>query len=161
MERVEEAENIDHSPLNIDHSPLLDEPSGEAERSNDESFCAQPIMVNSQWSIINEKIESWIADGHYRERNLTLGIVARQMGVPQRQLQEWLRQSEYGKLAGLVTTLRIEDAKRVLKEHPDWFKGGSWGMTDYSVASYCGFSSREYFHRTFRQMTGMTPANYQ
>ena len=153
VERVEEAENIDHSPLNIDHSPLLDEPSGEAERSNDESFCAQPIMVNSQWSIINEKIESWIADGHYREHNLTLGIVARQMGVPQRQLQEWLRQSEYGKLAGLVTTLRIEDAKRVLKEHPDW--------STESVANYCGFSSREYFHRTFRQMTGMTPANFQ
>lgn len=30
-----------------------------------------------------------------------------------------------------------------------------------SVANYCGFSSREYFHRTFRQMTGSTPANYQ
>ena len=77
----------------------------------------------------------------------------RQMGVPQRQLQEWLRQSEYGKLAGLVTTLRIEEAKRVLKEHPDW--------STESVANYCGFSSREYFHRTFRQMTGMTPANFQ
>ena len=77
----------------------------------------------------------------------------REMGVPQRQLQKWLRQSEYGKLAGLVTTLRIEEAKRVLKEHPDW--------STESVANYCGFSSREYFHRTFRQMTGMTPANFQ
>ena len=102
---------------------------------------------------ITEAIDRWKANAHYREHNLTLGIVARQMGVPQRQLQEWLRQSEYGKLAGLVTTLRIEDAKRVLKEHPDW--------STESVANYCGFSSREYFHRTFRQMTGMTPANFQ
>ena len=141
--RVEEAEAIDHSPLIIDHSPS----------NNEESLSAQPIMVNGQWSMVNEKIDSWIASGHYREHNLTLGIVARQMGVPQRQLQEWLRQSEYGKLAGLVTTLRIEEAKRVLKEHPDW--------STESVANYCGFSSREYFHRTFRQMTGMTPANFQ
>lgn len=102
---------------------------------------------------IPEAIDRWKANAHYREHNLTLGIVARQMGVPQRQLQEWLRQSEYGKLAGLVTTLRIEEAKRVLKEHPDW--------STESVANYCGFSSREYFHRTFRQMTGMTPANFQ
>lgn len=102
---------------------------------------------------ITEAVDHWKANAHYREHNLTLGIVARQMGVPQRQLQEWLRQSEYGKLAGLVTTLRIEDAKRVLKEHPDW--------STESVANYCGFSSREYFHRTFRQMTGMTPANFQ
>ena len=102
---------------------------------------------------ITEALDRWKANAHYREHNLTLGIVARQMGVPQRQLQEWLRQSEYGKLAGLVTTLRIEEAKRVLKEHPDW--------STESVANYCGFSSREYFHRTFRQMTGMTPANFQ
>ena len=102
---------------------------------------------------ITEAVDRWKTNAHYREHNLTLGIVARQMGVPQRQLQEWLRQSEYGKLAGLVTTLRIEDAKRVLKEHPDW--------STESVANYCGFSSREYFHRTFRQMTGMTPANFQ
>lgn len=98
-------------------------------------------------------MERWKQNGYYREHNLTLGIVARQMGIPQRQLQEWLRQSEYGKLAGLVTTLRIEEAKRVLKEHPDW--------STESVANYCGFSSREYFHRTFRQITGSTPANYQ
>ena len=102
---------------------------------------------------ITEAVDRWKANAHYREHNLTLGIVARQMGVPQRQLQEWLRQSEYGKLAGLVTTLRIEEAKRVLKEHPDW--------STESVANYCGFSSREYFHRTFRQVTGTTPANFQ
>ena len=102
---------------------------------------------------VHSSLEKWIASGHYREHNLTLGIVARQTGVSQRQLQEWLRQSEYGKLAGLVTTLRIEEAKRVLKEHPDW--------STESVADYCGFSSREYFHRMFRQMTGSTPAHYQ
>ena len=136
VERVEEAENIGHSSSN-----------------NEESFCAQSIMANGQWSMVNEKIESWKASGHYREHNLSLGIVARQMGVPQRQLQEWLRQSEYGKLAELVASLRIEEAQRVLKEHPDW--------SVESVADYCGFNNRKYFHEVFRQHTGMTPANYQ
>ncbi len=132
----------------------------------EEPTSAQPTMVNvpldqrslatngtQESSMVNEAVERWIASGKYREHNLTLGIVARQMGIAQRQLQEWLRQSEYGKLAGLVTTLRIEEAKRVLKEHPEW--------STESVADYCGFSSREYFHRTFRQMTGTTPANFQ
>ena len=125
VERVEEAEEV----VNLENRPREIDPA------------------------ITEAVDRWKANAHYREHNLTLGIVARQMGVPQRQLQEWLRQSEYGKLAGLVTTLRIEEAKRVLKEHPDW--------STESVANYCGFSSREYFHRTFRQMTGMTPANFQ
>ena len=132
--RVEEASDIEHETF-------LDEPSGIAERNIEHG------------TMINEKVERWKASEAYREHNLTIAIVARQMGLPQRQLQEWLRQSEYGKLAGLVTTLRIEEAKRVLKQHPEW--------STESVADYCGFSSREYFHRTFRQVTGTTPANYQ
>jgi AraC-like DNA-binding protein len=101
---------------------------------------------------ITEAIDRWKANAHYREHNLTLGIVARQMGVPQRQLQEWLRQSEYGKLAGLVTTLRIEEAKRVLKEHPDW--------SNDTIAQRCGFSDRTTLQRTFKEKTGMTPTQF-
>ena len=142
--RVEEASDIEDGTLTIDHSPLTID--------HEESSSAQQIMFNVQSSMVNEAVERWKQSEQYREHNLTIAIVARQMGLPQRQLQEWLRQSEYGKLAGLVTTLRIEEAKRVLKEHPDW--------STESVADYCGFSSREYFHRTFQQYTGITPAKY-
>ncbi len=159
MEKVEEAGAIDHLPLTIDHSPLDTEQSlcaannSQCSMFNEEPLSAQPIMVNGQWSMFNERIKDWIASGHYREHNLTLSIVARQMGVPQKQLQLWLRQSEYKKLAGLVATLRIEEAKRVLKEHPEW--------SVESVADYCGFNDRKYFHQVFQQYTGTTPAKYQ
>ncbi len=102
---------------------------------------------------LHSSLENWISNGYYREHNLTLSVVSKQMKVTRRQLQEWLRQSEYKNLAGLVTPLRIEDAKRVLKEHPEW--------STETVANYCGFSSREYFHRTFREYTGMTPVKFQ
>ncbi len=149
-QRVEEAEIIDHSSLTIDHSSLTIDHSS---LNNEESFCTQSIMVNGQWSMVHEKIEAWKQSGAYREHNLTLGIVARQMGVAQRQLQEWLRQSEYGKLAELVASLRIEEAQRVLKDHPDW--------SIETVADHCGFNDRKYFHEVFRQHTGMTPLNFQ
>jgi AraC-like DNA-binding protein len=102
---------------------------------------------------IQSSLTKWIESGAYREHNLTLAVVARQMGVPQKQLQAWLRQSEYKKLAGLVATLRIEEAQRVLKEHPEW--------SVESVADYCGFNDRKYFHQVFLQYTGTTPAKYQ
>lgn len=110
----------------------------------------QPDQGDSQ---VEKAVERWKENRKYKEHNLTLGVVARQMGMPRKQLQEWLRQSEYKNLAGLVTLLRIEEAKGVLKEHSDW--------SVESVADYCGFSSREYFHRAFRHLTGMTPAKYQ
>lgn len=100
-----------------------------------------------------QAVDRWKESGAYREHNLTLGVVARQMGVPQKQLQEWLRQSEYKKLAGLVTKLRIEEAQRVLREHPEW--------SVESVADHCGFNDRKYFHQVFLQQTGTTPAKFQ
>lgn len=101
---------------------------------------------------IEKPIEKWIKSDAYREHNLTLSVVARQMKVPRRQLQEWLRQSEYKNLAGLVTPLRIEEAKRILIERPEW--------SMETIADHCGFSSREYFHRAFRQIVGTTPAKF-
>ena len=86
---------------------------------------------------IAEAVERWKESGAYREHNLTLSIVAREMGIPAKQLQLWLRQSAYGKFATLVTTLRVEEAKHMLRDHPDW--------TIDSIADYCGFNGRKYF----------------
>ena len=126
VERVEEAESLTPTPS----------PKGEG--------ISNPL--------VKEAVTQWIESGHYREHNLSLGIVARQMGISQKQLQEWLRQSEYKKLAGLVTTLRIAEAQRVLKEHPEW--------SVESVSDYCGFNDRKYFHQVFLQHTGTTPAKF-
>jgi AraC-like DNA-binding protein len=41
----------------------------------------------------------------------------------------------------------------VLLAHPDW--------SSEAVADYCGFNSREYYHRIFKEQQGMTPAQYQ
>jgi AraC-like DNA-binding protein len=112
-----------------------------------------PAEANSSLFTIHSSLDRWISSGAYREHNLSLGIVARQMGVPQKQLQMWLRQSEYKKLAGLVASLRIKEAQRILVEHRDW--------SVESVADYCGFNDRKYFHQVFQQLTGTTPAKYQ
>ncbi|SDG89089.1 AraC-type DNA-binding protein [Prevotella communis] len=120
-----------------------------ADESNEDSAAA----ANFSLFTIHSTLNRWIENGHYREHNLTLSIVARQMGVPQKQLQEWLRQSEYKKLAGLVSSLRIKEAQRVLIEHRDW--------SVESVADYCGFNDRKYFHQVFQQYTGTTPAKFQ
>ena len=146
VEQVEEAEMNEECNAtlrsSVEESATAQDSSAQDNAPNDSSFF-----------ILHSSLDKWIASGAYREHNLSLGIVARQMGVPQKQLQMWLRQSEYKKLAGLVATLRIEEAQRVLIEHRDW--------SVESVADYCGFNDRKYFHQVFQQLTGTTPAKYQ
>ena len=110
-------------------------------------------MTDDEKQQVEKALEQWTAEGAFRQHNLTLGIVAKQMHVSVRQLQLWLRQSEHHKLATLMNHLRVEDAKQVMGEHPDW--------STESVADYCGFSSRQYFHPIFVQHTGTTPAKFQ
>ena len=142
VERVEEAEMSEEGIVKSEKFATADE-------SNEDSAAE----ANFSLFTIHSTLDRWIESGHYREHNLTLSIVARQMGVPQKQLQEWLRQSEYKKLAGLVSSLRIKEAQRVLIEHRDW--------SVESVADYCGFNDRKYFHQVFQQYTGTTPAKFQ
>jgi len=51
-----------------------------------------------------------------------------------------------------MTSLRIDEAKRILTEKPDW--------SNEAVAQHCGFSDRSYFQKKFKEFTGMTPADY-
>lgn len=110
-------------------------------------------LSDEQRQRIAEAVERWKQSGAYRQHDLTLDVVAHQMQVPTKQLRLWLRHSEYKKLAGFVNVLRIEEAKRVIREHPEW--------DAEAVADQCGFNHREYFHRIFRQQLGMTPFQYQ
>ena len=153
VEQVEEAEmNEELRMKNEECNATLRSLVEESATAQDSS--AQDNAPNdSSFFILHSSLDKWISSGAYREHNLSLGIVARQMGVPQKQLQMWLRQSEYKKLAGLVASLRIKEAQRVLVEHRDW--------SVESVADYCGFNDRKYFHQVFQQLTGTTPAKYQ
>ena len=51
-----------------------------------------------------------------------------------------------------MASLRVDEAKRVIIEHPDW--------TNETVAAHCGFNDRTAFQRKFKEITGMTPADF-
>ena len=98
-------------------------------------------------------VEQWMAKGGHRTAGITSPLAAAEMGIPRYQLTAWVKGQGYESFSHWITTLRLEEAKRMLEDHPDW--------STEAVADYCGFSSREYFHRLFRQHQGMTPSQYQ
>ena len=140
-----------------------------------DSFCyyltsnAQATMQEAESSVVEEEqekhaapevteatdkaVEQWIAKGRYRRAGITSPVAAAEIGIPRYQLTAWVKANAYESFSRWMTTLRIEDAKRVLLEHSDW--------SAEAVADYCGFNSREYFHRIFKEYEGMTPAHYQ
>ena len=97
-------------------------------------------------------VEKWIERGGFRHSGLTMPAAAEKIGIPRYQLSAWLKQQGFT-YAGWMTELRIEEAKRIIKEHPQW--------TNEAIAQHCGFSDRSYFQKKFKESTGMTPAEWE
>ena len=100
---------------------------------------------------VGRAVEKWIERGGYLKNGINMPSVAAEIGIPQYQLSGWLKQQNY-KYSEWMTSLRIDEAKLVIKAHPDW--------SNESVAEHCGFSDRTYFQKKFKEKTGMTPADY-
>ena len=100
---------------------------------------------------ISRAVERWLASGGHLKAGITSPIAADAMNVPRYQLTAWVKASGHNSFTRWITTLRIDEAKRVLHEHRHW--------TNEAVADHCGFS-RAYFQKIFKQETGMAPSEF-
>lgn len=96
-------------------------------------------------------VNRWIDHGGYRLSGVNMPSAAEAIGIPRYQLSAWLRHKGLT-YANWMTDLRIEEAQRVIKEHPDW--------SNEAVSVHCGFTDRTYFQRKFKEKTGFTPSKY-
>ena len=99
----------------------------------------------------DEAVARWIAAGGHLHSGTTKPIAAQEMQLPLYLLSAWIKNSGYSSYTRWMTTLRIEEAKRTLKAHPDW--------SVEAIADHCGIS-RSHFQRVFKQEVGCSPADY-
>lgn len=127
----------------------------EAEQSEDESEHddegSSQTISDEALQRVESAVAQWTAAGGHLKNGLKLPNAAEEMHIPRYLLSVWLKQSgrHYSEW---LTDLRIEEAKRVLREHPEW--------SNEAVAQHCGFSDRCYFQKKFKEATGLTPAQF-
>lgn len=129
----------------------------EAERSEELAATAVHSEENEEeqrelMERVEYLVEQWLEKGKYLKNGMKLPNAAMSIGIPQYQLSAWLRNKNM-KYSEWMTTLRIEEAKRILATHTDW--------SNETIAQHCGFNDRSYFHKKFKEVTGMSPADFQ
>ncbi len=91
----------------------------------------------------------------YLEENLhgsvTLDEAAGRLHVGKSYLKRLFRERTGGSLIDTFIRMKIEEAKRLIREE-------SYNVTQ--IAELLGFSSVHYFSRSFKRVTGMTPSEY-
>lgn len=101
---------------------------------------------------VESAVARWIDKRSHLRPGLNLPNAAEEIGVPRYLLSAWLKQKGV-RYSDWLTALRIEEAKQVMREHPEW--------SNETIAKHCGFSDRTYFQRKFKDFTGLTPNDYQ
>ncbi|MDX5400450.1 MAG: helix-turn-helix domain-containing protein, partial [Actinomycetes bacterium] len=93
---------------------------------------------------------AYIAD--HPDADLTIAALAAHVSMSERSFQR-LFTRETGMSPGrYVERTRIDAARGLLEHSDDWIS---------AVARRCGFANVETFHRTFKRLVGVTPADYR
>jgi hypothetical protein len=122
-------------------------PSAKGTEEGTDATVLPPEVMNE----VEQAVEAWKARGGYRQAGLLHPQAAQDIGISRYRLTVWLHQHGL-KYNEWMAQLRIEEAKRIISEHPDWGND--------SVAQHCGFTDRSAFQKKFKQNTGLTPAEW-
>ena len=142
--QVMEAQNYYHS------QPATSNPPAEtgADSEDDPPF----TISEADSQRVERAVGNWLATSRYLQSSITMPMVVSEIGVSQQLLRSWLHTAGYESYADWMQHLRIDYAKQLLKQHPEY--------SIEHISEQCGFRNRSYFHTVFRQVTGMTPAQY-
>lgn len=100
---------------------------------------------------LHTRINQYILDN--LTGDLSVPALCREFSIGKTYLYE-ITNSTYGiGVAEHIRRLRIEQAKKLLREHP------AWSISE--VAEACGFKDYNYFISVFRKCVGMPPKQYQ
>lgn len=112
-----------------------------------------PVVVNEEERNAKQRIEQWIKERHYTDPNLTIAMALEQMGVSLSTLNFYLEHNaNVGNYRKWLPYLRIEEAKRVMQEHPEY--------SLQAVAEESGYSNNSSMARAFRMQEGLTPSEW-
>lgn len=101
-----------------------------------------------------EKLEALMAEKQlFRDANLTLPQVAKQLGILTQRLSQLLNDNLDKSFPLFVNEYRIEAAKALLS--------GEKAMKMDDIAEQCGFNSNSTFYTAFKRFVDMTPAKYR
>ena len=127
----------------------------EAEDSQEEGgdLCSRMRQTtDEERQRVEQAVNRWLKVGGHLRCGITIQTAADEMRISRYQLTAWLKTTDQELFNPWLTFLRIEEAKRLLKQHSNW--------SNDHIAQACGFSSRSYFHNVFRKQTGMTPTQF-
>lgn len=102
---------------------------------------------------IQSQLEEWISLKGYKQRGVTINMVAKEIGTNRTYLSRYINATYQCSFKTWITAMRVEEVKRLLSQEAD--------MTTVRVSDIVGFASQESFNHVFTRLEGVSPSTWR
>lgn len=146
---------------------LLDRERGNGETDDDEQTtaenCASQSAADCEQSaqrlsaersaFIHAALDKWCADMGYKDSSVYMLTLSHSLDINKNELSQFFSQCQNTTFRIWLSEIRFNAAKKMMKEFPDY--------NNDIISAECGFSSRSYLYRIFKEKEGCTPVEWR
>ena len=147
---------------------LLDRERGNGETDDDDEQttaenCASQSAADCEQSaqrlsaersaFIQAALDKWCADIGYKASSVNMLTLSHSLDINKNELSQFFSQCQNTTFRIWLSEIRFNAAKKMMKEFPDY--------NNDIISAECGFSSRSYLYRIFKEKEGCTPVEWR
>ncbi len=100
-------------------------------------------------AFIQAALDKWCADMGYKDSSVNMLTLSHSLDINKNELTQFFSQCQNTTFRIWLSEIRFNAAKRMMMENPDY--------SNDIISSECGFSSRSYLYRVFKEKEECTP----
>ena len=136
-EKEEEEENDDEK----------NEDEGEKDEEEDED--RETEKLNRRWLQIQSSLDQWCDNKGYKDTSVNMPTLSNTLDIPRYELTLFFAEYRHTTFRIWLSEIRLNAAKKMMQDYPDY--------SNDIISSECGFSSRSYLYKIFKEKEGCTP----
>ena len=110
---------------------------------------ASQHLSSERSAFIQAALDKWCADMGYKDSSVNMLTLSHLLDINKNELTQFFSQCQNTTFRIWLSEIRFNAAKRMMIEYPDY--------SNDIISSECGFSSRSYLYRVFKEKEGCTP----
>lgn len=115
----------------------------------------QENLEDTTNSVFDKLLRFYETQKPYLDSKLKAEFVAKELGVPQRDIAVTLKNNGYSSFTNFNNKFRVEEIKKCF-DSPEYAS-----IKTEAIATQCGFGSKQPFYSAFEEFTGLNPGFYR
>ena len=108
-----------------------------------------PSFSQERQAAIKEKLDKWCEELGYKDTTVNMFTLSRSLNISKNELSRYFASCLNSTFRIWLAEVRFEAAKKMMLDYPDY--------NNDIISAECGFSSRSYLYRIFKEKEGCSP----